>query len=231
MKKIIILSVSILAMHTVAFAANVPWWEQPTVCKLDSTNCYQSMGAGYDRDAWDNTSNCRGVKLICPDALSGATEPTPIERDQVSKRVNRDFDADILNGDCFGARKTTDNGAKAMLNGTYVNVWCHGVLTDETIEMPTGEIATGRQPTCESLAANGYVAVLDNRCYGKQYAIDEYRIECGTSLVAKRVVKLNGAEFNNRSTSAPADQTAANKIFDVMEAAARVARADKFGGK
>ena len=28
--------------------AATPWWQQPTVCRLDPTNCYSTMGAGFD---------------------------------------------------------------------------------------------------------------------------------------------------------------------------------------
>ncbi len=236
MKKLVIFSLSVIAIHNTLSAANIPWWEQPTVCKLDSTNCYPSMGAGYERDMWDMSGNCRGVKLICADALTnGGDTAKPTERKQIERgiNINSDFDTNQLNlnDNCFGVRKTSENGSMAMLGGKYVNVWCRGVLnTNDIIEMPTGEITTGRQPTCESLAANGFIAEINDRCWGKRYN-DDYRIECGNGLTAKRLVKLNGAEFDNRATNAPADQAAANRIFDQMESVARVARADKFGKK
>lgn len=40
------------------YAATTPWWMQPTVCRLDPTDCYTTMGMGFDSEMWDATSNC-----------------------------------------------------------------------------------------------------------------------------------------------------------------------------
>ena len=57
MKKI--LFASILSIIGINFAiAAAPWLEQPTVCKLNPTDCYSGMGAGFDSEMWD-------AKILC----------------------------------------------------------------------------------------------------------------------------------------------------------------------
>ena len=47
MKKMTIFTMlSIIYMTYGANAAD--WWNQSTVCKIDTTKCYASMGAGFD---------------------------------------------------------------------------------------------------------------------------------------------------------------------------------------
>lgn len=216
MKKIFILSF-LSAICTDAFAAT-QWWLQPTVCRLDPTKCYTSMGAGYDTEYWDATSGCWGMKLICGDALiSPRDEPTPVGRADISggTMVKSDFDPNVLNGDCFGVRKTTSGGTMVLVNGKYVNVWCNGILDHVDENLPNGEITYGTQPTCDTLARDGYVAVVNNRCFGKYFDTEKYFIECGADITPSRLIILNGADANGTST-APVDQAAADRIFDTM---------------
>ena len=205
-----------------AIAASLPWWEQPTVCKLDPTDCYATMGVGYDSELWDNETGCWGMKMICPEALvsGGDYQPVPMGRRDIERgtNINKDFDTDLLNGDCFGMRKTMENGAMASVNGKYVRVWCNGILDNADEYLENGEITYGAQPTCQELADYGYVATVNNNCYGKYYDMAKYYIECnGSDITPSRIIVLNGADFSNSSTNAPADESAAKSIFDKME--------------
>lgn len=200
--------------------AATPWWQQPTVCRLDPTRCYPTMGTGFDSGMWDATANCWGLKLICPQALTGKhVAPEPVGRGDITagKGINSDFDVSVLDGDCFGARKTRANGTEVLVNGTYVNVWCNGILNRPDEQVGAGEITYGTQPTCASLAADGYVAVLNNRCYGKRFDTAEYFIECtGSSITPSRLIILNGADYNTGGANVPTSIQDANKIFDQM---------------
>lgn len=224
MKKIFIASLISINAAVTAHAA-IPWWQQPTICRLDPTNCYPSMGSGFDTELWDADSNCWGMKLICPDAVTSGTlssyssDAYPMGKQEIASgdRINRDFDTNVLNGDCFGARKTMANGSMASVNGKFVNVWCNGILDNPDEILPSGEITFGAQPTCNALSQNGYVASLNGRCYGKYYDMAEYFIECdGTSLLPSRLIILNGADYNSGITGAPSDKNAADVIFDKM---------------
>jgi len=217
MKKFIwILSFAIIGVANAA----TPWWQQPTVCRLDPTNCYSAMGAGFDSGMWDATANCWGLKLICPQAMRTTTdEPTPVGRGDIAdgRKINSDFDVTVLNGDCFGARKTTANGTRASVNGTYVNVWCNGILDNPDEIVASGEITYGAQPTCARLASDGYVAVVNNRCYGKRFNDSEYFIECsGTDILPSRLIVLNGADYNTGGANIPTNARDADAIFDQM---------------
>lgn len=219
MKKI--LYVSLLSIITLTTnAATTPWWQQPTICRLDPTNCYPAMGAGFDSGMWDATANCWGLKLICPHAMKTQhNDPVPVGRGDISsgRNINADFDVSLLNGDCFGVRKTTANGTKASVNGTYVNVWCNGILDNPDEQVASGEITFGTQPSCARLAADGYVAVVNNRCYGKHFNDSEYFIECtGSDILPSRMIVLNGADYNTGGANVPADESAADAIFDQM---------------
>lgn len=219
MKKI--LYVSLLSIITLTTnAATTPWWQQPTICRLDPTNCYPAMGAGFDSGMWDATANCWGLKLICPHAMKTQhNAPVPVGRGDIasSRNINADFDVSLLNGDCFGVRKTTANGTKASVNGTYVNVWCNGILDNPDEQVASGEITFGTQPSCARLAADGYVAVVNNRCYGKHFNDSEYFIECtGSDILPSRLIVLNGADYNTGGANVPADESAADAIFDQM---------------
>ena len=205
------------------YAATTPWWMQPTVCRLDPTDCYTTMGMGFDSEMWDATSNCWGLKLICPDALVAySRDPVPMGRAEIArdggKKIKVDFDTNLLgtNGDCFGRRKTSENGTVASVNGTNVYVWCPGILDKPDETLPNGEITYGTQPTCKSLAEYGYVGIENGRCYGKYFDNAKYFIECGTALMPTRLIVLNGANYTAPMNGAPIDMDAAERLFDKM---------------
>lgn len=204
-----------------ANAATTPWWLQPTVCRLDPTDCYSAMGAGFDSEMWDATSNCWGLKLICPDALTtGASSPEPMGRAEIARgtNINKDFDTELLaaDGDCFGRRKTATGGTTASVNGKYVNVWCPGILDNPDETLTYGEITYGTQPTCAKLAENGYAGIENGRCWGKYFDTSKYFIECGASLEPTRLIVLNGADYTAPMNGAPVDMDAAERIFEKM---------------
>ena len=218
MKKIFLLSALFIT-----FGANAatPWWLQPTVCRLNPTNCYAAMGAGFDSEMWDASANCWGLKLICPDALTPPSAiPVAMGRNEIKKgtKINPDYDTDILSldGECFGRRKTNNGGAMVSVNGKYVNVYCPGILNNPDEVLENGEIMHNAQPTCATLAKNGYVAVENGDCYGKYYDSADYFIECGTELLPKRLIVLNGADYNAPAYGTPATMDEARKKFDTM---------------
>jgi hypothetical protein len=209
-----------------AAVAAVPWWQQPTICKSNPANCYAGMGAGFDDGMWDAVSNCWGMKMICPQALTaGGTDPVPKGKSAIAAGtgIKADFDTDILNSDCFGSRRTAANGSMASVNGSYVNVWCGGVLNNADEVLQTGEIMLGAQPTCKELAQNGWVAVLNQRCYGKYYDSSNYYVECaGSNMLPSRLIELNGASAVIGTSAGnynyPTDVGAAKSLFDEMHA-------------
>lgn len=224
MKKIFYL---ILIMNIIpATAATIPWWLRPTVCKINPTNCYPNMTYGYliemgNTESWDDTSNCWGLKLICPEALiTDAREPVALKRKEIEqgKKIKTDYDINNLssNRDCFGTRKTSNDGTKVSVNGQLVNVWCPGILDnpDETLE--NGEITYGAQPTCQSLARNNFAAVENGNCYGKYYDANQYYLECGNALLPTRLIVLNGANYNTPTNGAPTTKKAAERLFNEM---------------
>lgn len=218
MKKTLLLTIlSVIYFNSGANAAD--WWNQATVCKIDTTKCYNSMGAGFDAEMWDMTGKCRGMKYICPNALiKQYDEPTLIGKSDINnKTIKSDFDTNILgeNGDCFGSRKTNANGTQVMVNGTYVNVYCHGILDNADEVLNNGEITYDEQPTCESLKSNGYIAVKNGKCFGKYLDESKYYIQCGDELLPERIIILNGADFTT-TASAPASTNDANKLFNTM---------------
>lgn len=221
MKSKLAISILCLVFSTTVFAANTPWWERPTVCKLDPTNCYNVMGTGYDRELWDSGFGCWGMKIICPEALTtGADYPTPMGRNEISKgtNLNKDFDLSILNGDCFGVRKTKNNGAMASVDGKYVRVWCNGILDNPDEYLENGEITFGTEPTCADLANYGYVATENGKCYGKFYDPAKYYIECNSNeITPSRIIVLNGADYSYSGGNNITDSSSAAKLFDSME--------------
>lgn len=178
------------------------------------------MGAGYDSEMWDADSSCRGMKWICADALTdkNATDAKLVGRADIAHGtgINSDFDINVLNGDCFGMRKSSAGGTKVLIDGKYVNVWCAGVLrnVDETLEF--GEITYGAQPTCQTLADDGFVAIAQNKCMGKSFDTAEYFIECdgGDGTLPNRLIVLNGAEAN--ASGGMASRDAANQLMEKM---------------
>lgn len=224
MKKLFLLSALFLT-----FSANAatPWWLQPTVCRLNPTNCYTAMGAGFDSEMWDADAKCWGLKLICPDALvSPSAKPVAMGRNEINNgtNINPDYDTNILSldGECFGRRKIGKNDAMVSVNGKYVNVYCPGILNKPDEFLENGEIMYNTQPTCSDLARHGYIAVKNNDCYGKYYDIADYFIECGTDLLPERIIVLNGADYNAPSHDAPTTMDAARQIFDKMYTTSKI---------
>ncbi len=220
MKKNIIIFAAVLFNLGGAYAAT-PWWEQPTVCRLNPSDCYRGMGTGFDEQMWDDGANCWGMKLICPDAVKQSTnEPVAMGRNDIAsgKNINPDFDVTLLstNDACFGRRKTAEGGTIASVNGKYVNVWCSGILDAPDEFLDNGEITYGAQPTCTQLAEYGYVAVENGKCYGKYFDPSKYFLDCGSNLTPNYIIVLNGADYNNTSNHAPTTQAAADKLFDSM---------------
>ncbi|MBQ2845137.1 MAG: hypothetical protein IJE79_03925 [Alphaproteobacteria bacterium] len=209
-----------------ATAASIPWWQQSTVCKINPTNCYSNMTNGYlnimgDPESWDDISNCWGLKIICPDALtSGENAPQAMKRKEIenSNKIKPDYDINSLSDtrDCFGVRKATTDGTKVYVDGKLVNVWCNGILDNPNEILENGEITYGPQPTCRTLAQNNFATVLNGNCYGKYYDPSQYFIECGSGETPTRFIVLNGADYNTPLNGAPTTKSAAEKIFNNM---------------
>ena len=194
-KQFAILFVGCTACGT-AFGATLDWWNRPTICTISDSLCYAKNTRGVDNE-WDVSGSCRGRKFICAAALSGnASEPIAMNRDKIisGNGINSDFDTSVYvaTEDCYGARKTSQNGALVMMNGEYVRVWCNGILSNPTETVANGEI--GPAPTCRELADMNYVATLNGNCYGKRYDPSKYSIDCdGENPV---IIVLNGAQYN-----------------------------------
>ena len=210
-------------------SAAVPWWLQPTICKVDTTVCYSNMGTGYDIGMWDATSRCRGLKMICADATTNPndTDSVLMGRAEIAAKtgLSQDFDTDILAGDCFGARKTSGNGNLVSVDGNFVKVWCNGVLPNPDEQVANGEIKFGTQPKCDDLAPDGWVAVLNQRCYGKQFDPSNYFIECtGSNDLPSKIIVLNGAWNTPVAAGYPATVAAAKSLFDTMQSVSAAQR-------
>lgn len=194
-KQFAILFVGCTACGT-AFGATIDWWNQQTICTISDSLCYAKNTRGVDNE-WDVSGNCRGRKFICAAALTGnSSDSVAMERDDIihGTGINSDFDTGVYVAaeDCYGARKTSQNGAMVMMNGEYVRVWCSGVLSNPTETVANGEI--GPAPTCRELADMNYVATLSGNCYGKRYDPSKYSIDCdGENPV---IIVLNGAQYN-----------------------------------
>jgi hypothetical protein len=83
-------------------------------------------------------------------------------------------------------------------------------------ELENGEIVYKNQPTCSTLARDGYAAINNGRCIGKYYNSSEYFIDCGTGIKPTRLIVLNGADYTATSTNAPETKNDADKLFDTM---------------
>lgn len=186
--------------------ADTPWWQHDEFCRISPTNCYATMGIGYEPTDWDITSNCWGKKYICADAIrnSDSNDSVLMGRAEIAdaSRIDSDFDVTILNGDCFGARKIKDGGTKVSVDGEFVEVWCYGALSnpDENANLENGEIpASGLTPTCAELKTNGYVGIKNGKCYGKYYNQNEYYIQCNDNnpTTLPTLVILNGVDSEN----------------------------------
>lgn len=223
MKKAFLLSLLFITTNAVAVT---PWWQQPTICRLNPANCYTSMGVGYDSEMWDANANCWGMKLICGDALTNTNNPTFVGKTEIAARtnINEDFDLNTLNGDCFGVRKTTSDGSKASVDGQMVRVWCNGVLESNDIEetIEHGDVAkTDHEPDCQALANNGYVDIQNGKCYGKKYDQSRYYIQCKNDKPI--LIILNDAtnyeddlSVNDKQWGYPTKQEDANAAFTRM---------------
>ena len=219
MKKCILFAIlSIVYLNNTANAADAAdWWNQATVCKYDTSRCYTTMGAGFDPEMWDATKGCRGMKYICPNALKQPSQnPELIGINNIAQMINSDFHPDLLgeSGDCFGKRRT--DGTQVMVNGNYVNLYCHGILNKSDETLNDGEIVFGTQPTCETLKANGYIAVENGKCVGKPIDESKYYIDCGKELLPERLVLLNGAEVTTKNTGNAVTQQQATELFNKM---------------
>ena len=231
MKKAFILSLIIIPFMTASHAA-LNWWDQPTVCRANPAKCYTTMGAGYDVEEWDTESDCRGKKIICGTAL----KPTSDNDWALSKidirnmnGINPDFNIDVLNGGCFGARKTISNGLQAMYNNKAIDVYCPGILEnvydyDLVENVETGSILKRTtQPKCSELAEYGYARVKNGKCYGKRYDESEYYIDCSNGDNARLII-LNGADYTEPMGNNPRTLDAAEELFKQMVAAAKELR-------
>ena len=192
------------------------WWNQDTICAIDETRCYRTLTAGISDD-WDTTSGCRGMKYICSNALtSNFDEPIAMERTTIARGtgISTDFDTDVyVSGeDCYGARKSKNGGTMVSVNGVYVRVWCNGVLSNSTETLQDGQITTDPQPTCSTLAANNYAAILNGKCYGKYFDPNIYTIECDGDT--PKLTLLNGANYNPSGRGLTA--TDASSTFNSM---------------
>ena len=214
-----------------AFGAAIDWWNHLTICQVNNTNCYGNITAGIDSSpetGWDISGNCRGRKIICPTALTdGGTEPVPMDRADIIRYtgISSDFDTDIYvsNEQCYGARKTSQNGTMVLINGEYERVWCNGVLINPTDTVANGEI--GPAPSCFELATDNYVATLNGNCYGKRYDPRQYSIDCENDTPV--IIVLNGAEYDINGRESMTTETA-NEMFRSLQESATRQRAIHF---
>ncbi len=225
MKKLFILSLLSIPFMGNSHAA-LNWWEQPTVCRVNPSKCYSSMGAGYDIEEWDKESDCRGKKIICGAALEPASDDNwPLSKTDIRNMngINPDFNIDVLNGDCFGARRTISNGLQAIYKDNTIDVYCPDILEAiydykhiENVE--TGSILVrDAQPKCSELAESGYARVKNGRCYGKRYSESEYYIDCSRGNDSDaRLIILNGADYTEPMGKNPLTFEDANALFDEM---------------
>ncbi|MBP5485767.1 MAG: hypothetical protein J6Y07_03620 [Alphaproteobacteria bacterium] len=216
-----------------AFGAGIDWWNRNTICQINDTRCYAESTVGIDfsfETGWDISGNCRGKKFICAEALStDASDSVGMERVDILRKngISSDFDTDVYvsSGNCYGARKTSQNGTMALVDGEYVRVWCNGILSNPTGTVANGEITTNANPTCRELADMNYVATLNGNCYGKKYNPANYAIDCdGENPI---IIILNGAEYDSNGRN-PMTISTVNTLFDKMQANAAAQRAIHF---
>lgn len=234
MKKNMIFTIlSIVYLTATADAAD--WWNQPTVCKYNPTKCYTTMGAGFEPEMWDATASCWGMKYICPNALKTPSQkPELVGIKNIENMINSDFAPDELgeSGDCFGKRhsKITKENVSVMVNGKFVNLYCHGILNKPDETLADGEIIYNHdeQPTCESLKTDGYIAVKNGKCVGKYIDESKYYIQCGKGLQPERIVLLNGAEITPKNTGDITTQKYADNVFNTMYSASKKQKTQYF---
>ena len=191
------------------------WWARPTICQPSNVRCFTNMtGPGFEPDDWDHGANCRGLKLICPNAITRGgnyVAPEPMTRSEIASYIHPDFDALTLNlaEGCFGSRRVRNNGSQARVSsmpGGWVNVFCHGVLDAPDEALDTGEIIldANNQPTCTTLAKDGFIGVLVNgRCFGRfGYPESDFFQECvGANILPARIIILNGADIGTSASA------------------------------
>jgi len=205
MRKIVSAFFMFGAIAPVFAAATPAWWERSTICQPSNALCYGGgMGAGFDADEWDVGAACKGKKIICANAREDAAYgDEPLSKAEISgangKKVSDDFDISALNypkNECFGVRRTRNNGTNAKVGGDWVNVWCPNILDAPDEGLATGDIMTspGAQPTCRDLADKGYIGILNGQCYGKYgYPPQDFYLECATGQpLPELIVKKNG---------------------------------------
>jgi len=192
-----------------AFATN--WWERPTICQPNNASCYPKMDVGFDPDEWDTAANCRGKKLVCPNAvIGGASFPTPFSKAELADNslVSADFDTGVLGvtKKCFGSRRTKNNGSSAKVENDWVNVYCSWVLDapDEVLDTGIIVLSTTHQPTCRSLAEGGVIGIINGQCFGKSgFPESDFFLECKTGILLPSLIAvLNGADNYRTSTLA-----------------------------
>ena len=236
MTRTFLFSVVSLLLFGAANAAT-PWWKYDNICYPSPSNCYANMGNGYlydtsDSKSWDADAQCWGKKYVCANAIKSqnADERVAMERDDITNATvvnTQDFDFTKLNGDCFGVRKSKSNGAMVSVNGSYVKVWCDGAIEDvDENNIVENGVFTTAQVTCSDLA-EGYLDVLNGKCYGKRYNTSEYHIQCNDDNTANSVlIVLNGAtDWDDNSSSNYITDTQATNYFTTLVNAAKDARA------
>ncbi len=225
-------SLMLFLMFCGAAHAAIDWWNQPQICQVDNTRCYTNLSRGIDLDrdtGWDDGAGCLGRKRICGVAFTSGGETRTLGYLDATRGngINPDFDIEVYvpTDDCYGARKTTQNGTMASVNGRYVRVWCNNILANPTAQLPNGEITDGPQPTCKQLANEGFAPVLNGHCYGKYYSQDSYALDCDGENPT--LILLNNSEYIPGATTS-ISQAGANVLFNTMHSASRVQRAKYF---
>ena len=216
--------------------ATIDWWNHDTICQINNSRCYGNTTDGMDlslETGWDISGSCRGKKYICASALNPqGFDNIAMEKYDIVRKlgINTDFDTDIYvsAGNCYGARKTQQNGTMVSLDGEYVRVWCTGILSGDTETVANGEISKIENPTCLQLADMSYTATLNGKCYGKKYDPIKYAIDCTDDK--PMLIILNGAEYS-RIGNNPMTKSLAKSRFDTMQVSAKQQRAIHFPNK
>lgn len=203
----------------------------PTICKPKAlSKCYNISDntEGYSSKDFDELAKCRGKKIICKDAINGGLENKALSKYEINDPsvVSQDFDFNIFlkNKNCFGVRKTIDNGIYALKDNKYVKVWCKNIPFEQTENLPNGKIISDSmyQPTCENLAQKNILDIQKGNCFGELLSAD-YSFVCDTNssgTLPKYIIKNpNTINSFNQITS---DEV--NMIFNHMKKSAEKAR-------
>ena len=213
----------IAGFSTCAFGA-AEWWLMPTICQPDNAECYPGWTTPViDVNEWDVGAKCNGKKIVCDNAIKNPLFGPALSKAEISDSsiIDQDFDVGAAHptNQCFGVRKTRNNGTEAKVGTEWRKVFCPGVLDDPDDVVTNGEIMLGTadQPTCESLADIGRIGVLNGQCYGKAgYFESDFHIECGGGLLPIKIVVLNGATINTAGANNPTTDEDANALFGIM---------------